>query len=319
MPGTRNCAFFIFSLLAVCTLIAGVLTGSTSNHFHQLFLLRGVAHDILWRIRIPHVLTAFVTGGLLALSGTLMQGLARNVLADPYIMGVSGGAAVGCLLFVMLGFEGYWSTLGAWGGAMSAILLGFVLSLRSQHYFLLNGIALASGFSALVGLILFVSPDHTLRSMLFWLMGDLDNCHLPILESIILGLGLLWSMSLAKELNIFVRGKKQAAALGVNTQHFQIHLFLLSSLLAATAVTLAGCIGFIGLIIPHALRFIIGYDHRFLLPASVLVGGSFLTLADLVSRMLFFPQALPVGLIMALIGIPIFIFLLQKNRTICQS
>lgn len=220
------------------------------------------------------------------------------------------------LLCMLLGISGYWLTGGAWAGSLLAMLLVFLCTKKiagQPQQLLLTGVALASGFSALSSLILSISPDHTLRGMLFWLVGDLSEAHLPVLEGCVLLIGLMMSLSFARELNLLVRGEKAAKALGVNTHRLQWKLYLLSSFLTATAVTLAGCIGFVGLIVPHMFRLLFGYDHRFLLPGCVLMGGSLLTIADMLSRRLFFPQQLPVGIVMVLIGIPIFIFLLQKK------
>jgi iron complex transport system permease protein len=312
---TYRTLFLVLGLVAVSSVCVAIfhhnpaLLGQTST----------LTHDILWRLRIPHVLTAFVTGGLLALAGALMQVLVRNPLADPYILGISGGAGLATLGLMLFGFSGLWLTGGAWAGSLLTILLIFLLTRKNQFHntqqFLLTGIALASGFSALASLILLTSPDTILRGMLFWLIGDLSYAHLPLAEGSILLIGLLMSLMIAKELNLLVRGEKEATALGVNTQHLQWKLYLLSSLLTATAVTLAGCIGFVGLIVPHVFRLSFGYDHRYLLPGSVLIGGSLLTLADLCARTVFFPQEIPVGIVMVLLGIPVFLYLLQKNST----
>ena len=305
--------FLLLSLIAVISVAIAILHGNPSLSTIDSTL----SHDILFRLRIPHALTAFVTGGLLALAGALMQVLVRNPLADPYLLGISGGAGLATLLLMLCGFSGIWLTGGAWLGSLLTILLIFLLNRKNpfQHaqQFLLTGIALASGFSALVSLVLLTSPDPILRGMLFWLIGDLSYAHLPLLEGVILLFGLLISCLLASDLNLLVRGNKEATALGVNTTRLQWQLYLLSSLLTATAVTLAGCIGFIGLIIPHLFRLLIGYDHRYLLPGSVLIGGSLLTLADVAARTLFFPQEIPVGIVMVLLGIPVFLYLLQKQ------
>jgi iron complex transport system permease protein len=319
---TYRALFLMLSSIAILSLIFSIFHGNPQLSAYDIGnALAGhpqtLSHDILFRLRIPHALTAFVTGGLLALAGALMQVLVRNPLADPYILGISGGAGLATLTLMLFGFSGIWLTGGAWLGSLITILLIFLLTRKNRFHntqqFLLTGIALASGFSALVSLILLASPDPILRGMLFWLIGDLSYANMPILESGILLVGLIMSLTSARELNLLVRGEKDATALGVNTTHLQWKLYLLSSLLTATAVTLAGCIGFIGLIIPHFFRLLFGYDHRYLLPGSVLIGGSLLTRADLCSRTLFFPQEIPVGIVMILLGIPVFLYLLQKD------
>lgn len=321
MATYRN-VFIVLTFIAMSCVALALLTGNSTVSAIELFHAlvgqgNALSHEIVFLIRLPRVLTAFITGGLLALAGCIMQVIVRNPLADPYVLGISGGAAVTTLLLMLLGCSSYDLTLGAWAGSLATILLVFLLTRRNNGWnsqqLLLTGIALASGFSALISLILIMSPDRTLRSMLFWLMGDLSYARIPLFEGGILVVGLALSWCYAKELNILIRGEHEATALGVNTQRLQWKLYLLGSLLTATAVTLAGCIGFIGLIIPHIFRLLFGYDHRFLLPGCVLLGGSVLTLADMLSRTLFFPETLPVGIMMALIGIPIFLFLLQKN------
>lgn len=308
----------ILIILAISSIFLSLMMGSIGISVNQLLNSQNtLAHDIFYHIRLPRTCCAFVTGGLLALAGALMQILLRNPLADPYVLGTSGGAAVASLLLILCGLSGIALPVGTWLGSLTAIALIFFLTRSKQHWhsehLILVGIALASGFSALISLILLASPDHLLRGMLFWLVGDLSESHIPFFEISILVLGLIASSFLAKELNILVRGEKEAQALGVNVSSLKIKLFLLSSLLTAAAVSLAGCIGFIGLIVPHLFRLLCTYDHRFLLPGCVLLGGSLLTVADTLSRTLFMPQQLPVGIIMVLIGIPIFLFLLQKK------
>jgi iron complex transport system permease protein len=276
-----------------------------------------LVQDIIFHLRLPRTLSAFVTGALLALAGTLMQVLLRNPLADPYVLGVSGGAAVVSLLLMTLGMSGYWLTGSAWMGSLFAIFLVFFLTKRHGSWqtprVLLTGIALSSGFSALISFILVLSPNKQLQSILFWLLGDLSFSHMPIIESAILVIALLFSYSLADKLNILVRGEREARALGIHTGHLQLQLYFLSALLTASAVALAGCIGFIGLIVPHVFRLCGGHNHRLLLPGAALLGGTLLTVADTFARTLFAPQQLPVGIMTALIGIPIFIFLLNKK------
>lgn len=303
--------------LSIMSILFSLMKGSTLISFNEFFNSQTLSHEIFFNIRLPRTINAFVTGSLLALAGALMQALLRNPLADPYVLGTSGGAAVATLLMMVCGVTGISLTVGAWAGSLLSISVIFILAGQKRgwnpDHLILIGIALASGFSAIISLILLTSTDHELRGMMFWLIGDLSTTHIPLFEIILLGIGLLFSLTLSQELNILIRGEKEALALGINVQNLKIKLFLLSSILTASAVTLAGCIGFIGLIVPHLFRLIAGYDHRFLLPCSALLGGSLLTFADTISRVAFAPQQLPVGIIMTIIGIPIFLFLLQRN------
>jgi iron complex transport system permease protein len=254
---------------------------------------------------------------MLAMSGVMMQVLLRNPLADPYVLGISGGAALMTLTLMLCGMTGLWLTAGAWGGSIIAMLCVFFLAkqfaLFQAERVLLTGIALASAFSALISFILIMSPEQALHGMLFWLLGDLSDAHLPLGESVILFIACFWSFRLAKPLNILLRGEAIARSLGINTARLQLSLYFLCALQTAAAVALAGCIGFVGLMVPHALRFILGLDHRQLLPGSVLLGGSLLTIADTLARTLFAPQQLPLGMIMVFLGIPVMLFLLHKR------
>lgn len=320
---TKLNLLFILILLGIFTIFYSLFKGSTLINIYQLFNAikseeNTLLHQIIFSIRLPRTFSAFITGGLLALSGALMQILLRNPLADPYVLGISGGAAVATMLLLLLGVSGLGLISGAWIGSLVTVFLVFVLAKRNNPWdtqrVLLTGVAIASGFSAFISFILMISPERELRSMLFWLMGDLSYAHAPFVETGILLIGLLISMALAGELNILLRGDKEARALGVNTQRLYLALYFLSSALAAAAVALAGCIGFVGLIVPHLLRLLGLHDQRFLLPASVLLGGILLTFADTLARTLLNPQQLPVGIMMALIGIPVFLFLLQKKE-----
>ena len=321
MTAFRSALFLLFAAIAAASICLSIFWGNDAVQAAQLMHAFGakkdaLAQQVLFLVRIPHALTAFVTGGLLALAGVIMQSLVRNPLADPYVLGTSGGAALFTLSLMLLGFGEKAIALGGWLGSFAANLLVFGLSKKSHRgpeHLLLAGIAVAGGFSALISLILFISPAPVLRGLLFWLMGDLSYARTPGFESFILGSGLIWALYSARDMNILIKGQKEAAALGVNTQRLQWKLYFLSALLTATAVSLAGCIGFVGLIIPHLLRLSLGYDHRLLLPASVAAGGALLTLADLIARNIAFPLELPVGIIMTLTGIPIFICLLQKR------
>jgi iron complex transport system permease protein len=290
---------------------------SNRQLFEYLFHPQDNLHSvILHQLRLPRVLSAFVTGALLALAGVLMQALLSNPLADPYIFGVSGGAAVFTLLGITLGITGAWLTVQTLLGALLAISLVFLLArpagLWAPVRLLLTGVILASGWSAIISFILALSPNPTLHTLLFWLMGDLSSTHMPYLGFIVLVVGFFISMSFSPELNMVLRGHLQAQSLGVNVKKINISIYFLSALLTATAVSIGGTIGFIGLVIPHMLRLIIGSDHRWLIPSCILLGGSLLTLADTLARVIIAPQQLPVGIFTAFIGVPMFLYLLNK-------
>lgn len=311
---SRN-VFFIASIV-ITTILLSLSKGSTSIPIYQLlFGENGQFNLIFLQLRLPRTLTAFTSGGLLALAGTLMQLLLQNPLADPYVLGVSGGAALFTLIMMLLGVNEYWLMGGAWLGSLLTIALILLLSRRQSwksHTLLLSGIALACGFSACINFILLITPSSHLHSMLFWLSGDLNDARFPWDGLAILLSGFLLCQLLAPGLNIFGRGEKQARALGLPSEKYRLALYLLSSLFTAAAVTLAGCIGFVGLIVPHLARRLGGNDYRTLIPISIFLGGSLVTIADTLARTLLAPQQLPVGLFMAMVGVPIFIGLLQK-------
>lgn len=308
----------LFALsLAIFCLLLSLSKGSTSVSLHQLLLHdQAQFNTFFFTLRLPRTLTAFVCGGLLALSGAYMQLLLHNPLADPYVLGVSGGAALATLLFMLLGVNEFGLMGGAWAGSFLTITLMLLLARKHcwhTHTLLLSGIALASGFSACISFILLFTPETNLHSMLFWLGGDLSGARFPWIGLIVLGLGIIVSFKLAPGFNILGRGEIEASALGLSCKKYRMMLYLFSSLFTATAVSLGGCIAFIGLIIPHFTRRLVGYDHRITLPLAILLGGSFLTLADTLARTLLAPQQLPVGILMAFIGVPIFIWQLQRS------
>lgn len=311
----------LLCLLALAALLHGLASGSLDLDAPRLWAgLMGrdaLAAQVLWELRLPRLLAAFLTGGLLALAGVLMQVLLRNPLADPYVLGISGGAATGALTAMLLGLGGLWFQGAAFGGAFGTMLLVFALAHGRGSWtparLLLTGVVVAAGWGALIGLLLSLSPDGTLRGMLYWLMGDLSQARPTAWSGAILLLGLLAGLALARPLNLLAGGERQAAALGVEVRRLRYTLYLLASLLAASAVTLAGSVGFIGLVTPHLVRLLGARDHRLLIPASLLLGGTLLTLADTLSRSLFAPQQLPVGVLTALVGVPLFLYLLQRG------
>ena len=273
---------------------------------------------LIWDLRLPRTLAAFATGGLLAVAGALMQVLLRNPLADPYVLGLSGGAAVGALLAMLAGMGTLLISGSAFAGAMLATVLVFGLAHGTGSWtasrLLLTGVVVAAGWGALITLMLALTPSYKLPGMLYWLMGDVSYARTPWPALLVLALAILVIMPLARNLNVLARGSMQAAALGVSVRPLEWTIYLLASLLTATAVTTAGSIGFVGLIVPHMLRLALGNDQRIILPASALAGGTLLVLADTLARTVIAPEQLPVGVITALLGVPTFLYLLHRSR-----
>ena len=274
--------------------------------------------NVVMDLRLPRALTAFGVGGLLAVAGVLMQVLLRNPLAEPYILGSSGGAAVAALLAMMFGLGATLVDLSAFAGAMFATLLVFSIAQGTGNWtptrLLLTGVVLAAGFSAATTLLLALSPDQNLRGMLFWLVGDLSFSYSPAQSLWLLAAITLAGLAAARHLNVLARGDLQAAILGLPVAGFRLTIFAVTALATAISVTTVGVIGFIGLVVPHLIRIIAGSDHRIVLPASALAGGTLLVIADTLARTLLAPRQLPVGALTATIGVPLFLILMSRSR-----
>jgi iron complex transport system permease protein len=277
----------------------------------------GLPVTLIFDLRLPRALAAFAVGGLLALAGALLQVLLRNPLADPYVLGVSGGAAVAALGSLLLGLSGAWVNANAFAGSLVVMLLVFGLShgrgAWTETRLLLTGVVVAMACGALVSLMLALSPQAQVSSLLFWLLGDLGQGNAPGWALTVLAAGLLLALPFARALNLYTRGELMAAALGENVKRLRYGLYFLAALLTAAAVTLAGTIGFIGLVVPHLLRLVGDTDHRRLLVDAVLLGGSLLVVADTLARTLLAPSQLPVGVLTALLGAPLFLYLLARD------
>ncbi|MWJ29307.1 iron chelate uptake ABC transporter family permease subunit [Halomonas sp. ZH2S] len=285
-------------------------------------VLRGegdaLAQTLVLELRVPRTLAAFATGGLLAVAGALMQVLLRNPLADPYVLGLSGGASVGALVAMLAGMGGMVISGSAFAGALTSTLLVFGLAHGTGSWtpsrLLLTGVVVASGWGAVITLMLAISPVGRLPGMLYWLMGDLSYARTPWPPLALLAVVCVLVMPLGRSLNVLARGPLQAAALGVAVRPLEWTIYISASLLTAMAVTTAGSIGFVGLVVPHMLRLVVGNDQRLVLPACALAGGTLLVLADTLARTLIAPEQLPVGVITALLGVPTFLYLLYRSR-----
>lgn len=281
---------------------------------------------VIEQLRLPRVLVAVFVGAALATSGTIMQGLFRNPLAEPGIIGVSAGAAAGAVISIATG----WSALNRWilpalafAGAVSSIAIVFGVwsagRRRSVSTLLLVGIGINSLLGAFISLVTTLAKnEQELRSIVFWLQGGLDARtweHVTLISVPIL-LGIVVAAAYGRDLNMMLLGEEQAQTSGVNVRRTRAQLLLLASLITGIGVAVTGVIGFVGLVVPHVLRMIVGPDHRLLLPASALGGALFLVLADIVSRMAFQPYTFQVGVVTAIVGAPIFLFLALRGSKV---
>jgi len=316
---------YLFTVLVVSTILIFVISLSigsvdisTKQLLHALWIQDdSMASSVVLDLRLPRTVVGFMVGAMLALAGALMQVLLRNPLAEPYVLGVSGGASAAVLVAMLSGLSGFWISGSAFMGAMISMLLVFGLAHGKGDWsparLLLTGIVIASGWGALISLILSITQGSQLRGMLFWLMGDLSYAQYSHWALMVLIACLIISLIISRNLNILARGELQAATLGVSPRKIRYIVYFLSSLLTATAVTLAGNVGFVGLVVPHAIRLMVGSDHRILLPAAFLLGGCLVMLADCLARTVIAPQQLPVGVLTAILGIPVFLVLLRRQ------
>jgi iron complex transport system permease protein len=277
------------------------------------------ARDVIVELRLPRALAAFAVGGLLALSGAMLQVLLRNPLADPYVLGVSGGASVAALIAIMLGLPATGVDGFAALGALAACLLVFALAQGPGGWtptrLLLTGIVVAAGAGSVVSLLLALGDETKLRGMVFWLLGDLSGTRRWPWLLALLAVASVAGIVLGRHLNVLARGAAQAATVGLDVRRLQAVLFVGSSVLTGCAVSAAGSIGFVGLVTPHLARLALGSDNRVVLPAAALLGGALLMAADLAARVLIAPRQLPVGALTALVGVPLFLLLMARRRS----
>jgi iron complex transport system permease protein len=320
----RSGALFVALLSTVVASFAIALASGSADigFLEAMRALGGAGSDharsLVVELRLPRALTAFAVGGLLAVAGVLMQVLLRNPLAEPYILGSSGGAAVAALTAMSIGLGTLAVDAAAFGGAMAATLLVFSIAQGTGSWtptrLLLTGVVLAAGFSAATTFILAMSPDQNLRGMLFWLMGDLSFAFEAARPLVLLALLVAAGTLGARHLNVLARGELQAAIVGLPVRQFRYLIFAAAALATALSVTTAGVIGFIGLVVPHLVRLVAGSDHRIVLPASALGGGALLVIADTLARTIMAPRQLPVGALTAAIGVPLFLVLMSRVR-----
>lgn len=280
--------------------------------------------SIILDLRLPRVISGALVGAALALSGAVLQALLRNPLADPFVLGISSGAAVGAVLAILVGlgstFLGIYAVPGAaFGGALLTLLLVYFIARVEGRIptqtMLLSGVIVSSFFSAIIMFLISVTSNEQIHSVMFWLMGNLEYSASQSLGVIFLYflVGSAVLFFLAKDLNILVLGEETASELGVEVERVKKIAFVFASLITGAVVSVSGLIGFVGLVVPHVVRMIWGPDHRFLLPASALMGAMLLVVADTIARTVLAPSEIPVGVVTAMGGAPFFVYLLRKK------
>jgi iron complex transport system permease protein len=308
-------------VVALAVFIAALITGTSGIGIPQLLDVLGGAPDeaarsVLLEVRLPRLLAAFSVGGLLAVAGVLLQALFRNPLADPYVLGVSGGSAVGALMAMLAGGAAVAVQTSAILGAFGAVAIVYLLARGGgTSRLLLTGVVMASACGALVSVMLAIADSARVRGMVFWLAGDLGWALSPK-TSLFTAIGaVLLAVLLARPLNVLASGEMRARTVGLELDAWRLLVFLACATITAIAVVSAGTVGFVGLITPHAVRLLFRTsDHRVVAPAAALLGGTLLAAADLVARTAASPRQLPVGAIMALVGAPLFIVLLRSRK-----
>lgn len=318
-PGSTRRLIALLSL-AAAVFAAALLIGTSGLSLRgALAALAGsgdeTARSVLLDVRLPRLLAAFGVGGLLAVAGVLLQALFRNPLADPFVLGVSGGAAIGALLAMILSASVVATQFGAVAGALTAVAVVYFLARSGgTSRLLLTGVVIASACGALISVLLAVADSSRVRSMVFWLAGDLGWAPSPTLSVISAVVAVVIAIVLARPLNVLAAGELRARSVGLEVDAWRPLVFIACAAITSVAVVSAGTVGFVGLITPHAVRLLFRTsDHRVVAPAAAILGGTLLAAGDLVARTIAAPRQLPVGAIMALVGAPLFIVLLRHR------
>lgn len=301
----------------------GTVHLSTGDFFAALSGGGSEAHRQILHLRLPRVFLALLVGGGLALSGSVFQALLRNPLAEPFILGISGGSAAGAVLVISFGFVAAGSFVlpaAAFAGALLAVAMVFGVAAAADRrldvrVLLLAGVVVGSFFTAVIAFLLSVSEARAVRTAIVWMMGSLtsaDWSDVAVVAAYTVPSALIL-FGLARALNLMSVGEDTASYLGTDVERVKKIAYGVASLITAAGVAVAGIIGFVGLVVPHSVRLIIGSDQRALLPLSFLAGAAFLAVADLVARVALSPIEIPIGVITALVGVPLFLVLLRRS------
>jgi iron complex transport system permease protein len=318
---------FLLLIVLMTVMFLGLSVGSTQSSMRTvlqtIFGMRAsdsMLYTIIWQIRFPRVLLSALVGAALSLGGLVFQALLRNPLAEPYILGISGGSAIGAIIGILMGFSRFPGvSLTAFTGSMATLLLILAMSsgqtILKKDALLLSGVMVNAFCAAVIMFLISMTQDSRLHNIIFWLMGDLslgDMRQVGILAATLLPCFLLvfW---LSNPMNLLLMGKELAQTMGVNIKLVTVTLLVATSFMVSATVSYCGLVGFVGLVMPHLLRLVFGPDHRVLVPACVLGGGAYMVVCDLLARILPEQGEMPAGVITAMIGAPLFIYLLKRS------
>lgn len=307
----------VLFLILIGAALLGITKGSVKLSLTELLLHEN--RYILY-LRLARILMASLAGSGLAVSGIALQAILRNSLAEPYILGTSSGAGLGAVLAIIIGIGASFLPLVAFIGAILAIILVYNLARQGSKVpvqsLILSGVIVSIAFTAVIVFLISLSSNEALHGMMWWLWGNLqvyDLRHLFIVGLIVM-LGVIAIYILAQDLNAISIGQEEALHLGINTETVKKILFVITSMITASLVSICGIIGFVGLIVPHMMRFVVGPDHKVLIPATCISAAIFMIMCDLFSRTLLSPLEIPIGVITAVIGAPVFIILLKQKQ-----
>lgn len=318
---------FVLLIVLILSMLMGLSLGSTGKGFDALLYLFGgddktesMLATIVWKIRFPRVLLAALVGAALSLGGLVFQAILRNPLAEPYILGISGGSAIGAIIGILMGltrFPGV--TLTSFAGSIGTLFLILGISanqsILKKNSLLLSGVMVNAFCSAVIMFLVSLTHDTRLHNIIFWLMGDLSLSNLQetgILAAILLiCFGMIFYFS--NTMNLLLMGKEMAQSMGVNIRAVTLVLLAATSFMVSATVSHCGLIGFVGLVMPHLFRLLLGPDHRVLAPVCILGGGAYMVICDILARVLPEQGEMPAGVITAMIGAPLFIYLLKRS------
>jgi len=315
-PSIKRKILFLFALLFFAVLLA-LIKGAVRLPFSELLLKENYPIIIL---RIFRILTAILAGSGLAVSGIVLQAILRNPLAEPYLLGTSSGASLGAVIAIIIGISGIYLPLAAFSGAILSVILVYNLAKENnrirEQSLILSGVIVSVALSAIIVFLVSISGNEALHGLMWWLWGSLQAYDYKLFSIVALvvssGIGIIYIF--AQDLNAISLGEEEAIHLGINIESVKKILIIVTSLITASLVCLCGIIGFVGLMIPHMMRLVVGPNHKILIPATCIAAAIFMVICDMISRTIFAPLEIPIGVITAVLGAPVFIILLKRNQ-----